>query len=62
MFIASAAQAGSEKALADYNKRLRGDDVSDEEVSGSDDDFDYIQPDESDVEWAEQEWLLMQSN
>lgn len=55
-------RAESEKALADYTKRLRGDDVSDVEVSDSDDDFDYIQPDESDVEWAEQEWLLMQSN
>ena len=43
-------RAESEKALADYTKRLRGDDVSDVEVSDSDDDFDYIQPDESDVE------------
>ena len=55
-------RADSEKALADYNKRLRREPARDEEFVDSDDDFDYIEPDESDLEWAEQELMFLQSN
>ena len=46
----------SEKALDGYNKRLRGELETDDDNSTGP----LIEPDESDVEWAEREWELMQ--